>query len=245
MTLFRHKNAQRLTLSLVLLLGLTLSYLAPVTTIQAAPIGQDAPTEPVSPAAVGKTYNVTSTKCTGPDSITEAIAKANASSNEDTIELSPGLQIDATTCPFIDNIHPENYVVAEITESLIVKGNNGALTGNMYWNNKSGVQSFAGCPYKEYFILGTMPGFLRIGKTHQDNQDLRVTIKDLRVQTFRQVAQVRKNASLELDNVYMKDIYFWRWCFEPAIDAYEGADVTLRRSTLENYISFNYSYFWK
>ena len=59
---------------------------------------------PPAAAAVGMTYVVTSTSCTGPGSIVEAIALANANPGEDTIQLVPGLQIDATTCPPISTI---------------------------------------------------------------------------------------------------------------------------------------------
>ena len=44
------------------------------------------------------TYTVTSTSCTGPGSITEAMAKANANPGEDTISFTAGLQIDAGQC---------------------------------------------------------------------------------------------------------------------------------------------------
>ena len=165
---------------------------------------------------------------------------ANANPGEDTIQLVPGLQIDATTCPPISTIYFKNYVIAAVTDSLIIEGNGGALTGNMFWVNQSGNQSFAFCPNRQpgTLITGAMPGFLRIGETGQDNPGLQVTIKNLRVQLFNQVAAVYPKASLVMEDVYMKDIFAWRECNTPAIDAFEGASVTLRRTTFENYNSF-------
>ena len=231
--------ALRLFVYLTLIVALLLPVSA--TTAQAAPVQQDAPAAPVSAAAVGTTYNVTSTNCTGPGSIIEAINQANANSGTDTIQLTPGLQIDATTCTFIDEIRPENYVIAAVTDSLIIEGNGGALNGNMSWVDVSGiVNNLSRCPYKSSIvtILGTMPGFLRIGDAFKDNPGLQVTIRDLRLQKFRQVAQVHKDASLLMEGVDMIDIWAWRWCNTPAIEAYDLVDITLQQSTMENYVSF-------
>ena len=46
--------------------------------VQAAPGQQDSPVETVRAAAVGTTYTVTSTGCTGPGSFVEAVELANA-----------------------------------------------------------------------------------------------------------------------------------------------------------------------
>ena len=80
--------ALRLFMYMILIAALLLP--ASGTTAQAAPVQQDAPVEQVSAAAVGTTYTVTSTSCTGPGSITEAMALANANPGEDTITFTPG-----------------------------------------------------------------------------------------------------------------------------------------------------------
>ena len=72
---------------------------------------------------------------------------ANANPGEDTITLTPGLQIAAHTCPPISNSLDGN-VAAVVTDSLIIEGNGGALTGRLNWLNRNGVQSFTSCPEK-------------------------------------------------------------------------------------------------
>ena len=59
-----------------------------------------------SATAVGTTYTVTSTSCTGPGSITEAMALANANPGKDTITFTEDLQISVDQCPQIDQIFP-------------------------------------------------------------------------------------------------------------------------------------------
>ena len=90
--------ALRLFVYMILIAALLLPAFG--TTAQAAPAQQgSARVAQVSAAAVGTTYTVTSTSCTGPGSITEAMAKANADPGEDTITFTPGLQIDAAQMP--------------------------------------------------------------------------------------------------------------------------------------------------
>ena len=130
-------------------------------------------------AAVADTYIVTSTSCTGPGSIVEAIALANANPGEDTIDLVPGLQIDARTCPPISNDSLENYFIVAVTDSLIIEGNGGALTGNMpgLTEAASKLLHFVLLNQPGVFITGTTPGFLRIGETFQDNPGCRLPSK--------------------------------------------------------------------
>ncbi len=45
------------------------------------------------------TFNVSSSSCTGAGSIVEAMTLANANVGADTIALTPGLAIDASSCP--------------------------------------------------------------------------------------------------------------------------------------------------
>jgi hypothetical protein len=49
--------------------------------------------------AVAATFTVTSTQCEGEGSITEAMDTANNTPGEDTITFTPGLRVDAGTCP--------------------------------------------------------------------------------------------------------------------------------------------------
>ena len=45
-----------------------------------------------------------------------------------------------------------------------------------------------------------MPGFLEIGKFRADNSGIDVTVKNLTIKQFNQVAVIQKNASLVLEN---------------------------------------------
>jgi hypothetical protein len=174
------------------------------------------------------TYTVTATTEDGPGSIIEAVLMANANPGPDIIEFTPGLQINASTqviSPFM----------LEITESLIIDGKGGALNGFQHWITNSGIiNSTSTCPGSDQSvstILAEMPGLLNIGINNQDNTGIEVTIKNLEVKQFNELARIRENASLIVDNVKAKEIFSAYECkTTPMFFADEGASLTLRNS---------------
>src|SRR5210317_357303 len=82
------------------------------------------------------TFTVTSTSKSGTGSILEAINLANNNPGVDTIEFTPGLQIDASYD--ITEIDPNNPFMLSITESVVIDGKGGKLNGNIQWVTASG-----------------------------------------------------------------------------------------------------------
>lgn len=173
------------------------------------------------------TYRVTSTSLTGPGSFLEAVDLANANPGPDVIEFTDGLQVNATGA---FNYSGESMV--RITESLVIDGKGGALIGKQSWINKSGNQTIEFCPDKNENILtlAFMPGFLEVGKYGQNNSDIEVTVKDLTIEQFNQIALVNKNASLTLEGFKAYQTWASYKCSgESQISVGQGASLTIRK----------------
>jgi len=176
------------------------------------------------------TYTVTATTEDGPGSIIEAILKANANPGVDIIEFTPGLQVNAAT-----HVSPNFPFMLDIKESVIIDGKGGALNGFQHWISNSGtINGTTFCPGSDNGntqILAQMPGLLNIGVKDQDNSSIKVTIKNLNVQQFNELARIRKNATLIVENVKAKEIYAAYECkTTPIFFADVGASLTLRNS---------------
>ena len=176
------------------------------------------------------TYTVTSTAITGTGSFTEAIGLANANPGADIIEFTPGLQVDAS----VPSVGPSTSIMAHITESVVIDGKGGALNGIQTWVNLSGtLNPLASCPGD---VSGTiqfsyMPGFVKIGSSVADNTGIDVSIKNLTIQKFNQVAEIYKNASLVLENFEAYDTWSTYQCAENVmINAAEGVSLTITDS---------------
>ena len=190
-------------------------------------------------SAVADTYTVTSTSLNGPGSFLEAVDMANTNPGLDIIEFTPGLQVDAAGG---NPLGPNNdYVIANIKESVVIDGNGGALNGMQSWVKNGIINLLTFCPESTgALILATMPGFLSIGKDNQDNSGIAVTVKNLTIKQFNQVAKVNKNASLVLENFKALDTWATYKCLrEPLIGVDQGASLTILKSDLVRY--FNWS----
>jgi hypothetical protein len=190
-------------------------------------------------SAVADTYTVTSTSLTGPGSFLEAVEMANNNPGQDVIEFTPGLQVDAAGDNYVSL---NDYVIANIKESVVIDGNGGALNGRKSWATKSGVvNQLSGCPRAKdgTLILAVTPGFLSIGKPNQDNSDIEVTVKNLTIKQFNQVASVKKNAALVLENFMAIQTWATFKCQGDAlIEVDEGASLTILKSELNGYYNW-------
>jgi hypothetical protein len=186
------------------------------------------------------TYTVTSASLTGSGSFLEAIERANNHPGPDIIEFTPGLQVDASG----DNpVSLNDYVIANITESVVIDGKGGALNGRQTWINGNGtVNNPSQCPQDPQFngrLLEVMPGFLSIGKYNQDNSGIQVTVKNLSIKQFNQVASVKKNAALGLENFTAIQTWATFKCQGDAlIEVGEGASLTIRKSELNGFYNW-------
>ncbi|WP_282038203.1 fibronectin type III domain-containing protein [Saccharicrinis aurantiacus] len=177
------------------------------------------------------TYTVTNTALTGTGSFTEAITLANANPGADIIEFTPGLQVDASvsTPP-----SPSNPWMANITESVIIDGKGGALNGIQTWITPGGlINPTTACPGDEPGTIQSayMPGFVQVGENTVDNAAIAVTIKNLSIKQFNQVARVNKNASLVFENFEAYDTWSTFECLgDVMIQAYDGASLTITNS---------------
>jgi len=190
-------------------------------------------------SAVADTYTVTSTSLTGPGSFLEAVEMANNNPGTDIIEFTPGLQVDAAGDNYVSL---SDYVIANIKESVVIDGKGGALNGRKSWATKSGVvNQLSECPRPKdgTLILGVTPGFLSIGKSNQDNSGIEVTVKNLTIKQFNQVASVKKNAALVLENFMAIQTWATFKCQGDAlIEVGEGASLTILKSELNGYYNW-------
>lgn len=129
--------------------------------------------------AMGNTYPVTSTQCTGPGSIVDAMDLANANPGTDTISIAAGLTIDAGTCP-----HPPgrfddvNFVILEARESTVIEGNGATIRGHIGWVTLEGIITpLTACPSARRgdWITSLTPGLINVGQEDQDNSAITVT----------------------------------------------------------------------
>ena len=191
--------------------------------------------------AVAETYTVTSTSCTGPGSITEAMDLANANPGTDTITFTSGLQINAAGCPQPPVGKP--YYFLQATESVIFEGNGAQLVGNIQWIDTSGNNTSLndGCPNDKDStkVIALTPGFMRVGLPNQDNSAISVTVRDLDMHELNSVAWIEKNASLILEDLTLNRIIAaYKNCSAGAIEAREGANFTARRTQWQTIWNF-------
>lgn len=180
------------------------------------------------------TYTVTSTSITGAGSFTEAIDLANANAGADIIEFTPGLQVDARA----SLVTTATSIMSKITESVVIDGKGAALNGEQTWIGAGGIlNSLSDCPgnVSGTIQLAYMPGFVAIGTAGADNSAIDVTIKNLTIKQFNQVAEIYKNASLVLENFEAYDTFSTFDCLgDVMIDAREGVSLTITDSKFSN-----------
>jgi hypothetical protein len=185
-------------------------------------------------------FNVTSSWCTGPNSIVEAIDNANASPGVDTISIQAGLAIQFRTCPITNKAAYAGYV----QESVIIEGNGATLQGDQSWVSLGGVLNPEGCPSKisGVIIVNTSPGFLSIGNKRADNSAIKVIVNNLTASDLSAFAQVYEAAQLEVNDVHLIDIQdALGSCSRSAIDGYQGSSISIVDSTVYNFRNYGNS----
>ena len=195
---------------------------------------------PPATAAGGTTFFVSSSSCTGTGSFVEAVTLANDNPGHDTISFDPDLQIEASElkCPPVGN-DPSNYYIAQVTESVTIEGNGAIFKGRLGWVNTSGtINPTDVCPAEPTIVIARTPGFLKVGLFGQSNTGLTVEVKNLELIQFNAIAQVEQDASLELEDFTAKEIYSVQDCRREAINAAQGASVSLRRNDWEKIYSW-------
>ena len=198
-----------------------------------------APAAPV--AAAPMTYTVTSGYCTGPGSITEAMALANANPGTDTITFTKDLQIAAASCPQEVAGPLEKIFILQATESVNFEGNGAKLVGIIDWVNTAGYMTLDRCPAPPTLITAETPGFIRVGLGNQDNSAISVTVRNLDMYELDSVARIEKNASLILEDLTMERIInhnISNGCSTSAIFAEDGANFTARRTKWNTIVNF-------
>lgn len=182
------------------------------------------------------TYTVTSTSKDGPGSINEAIDLANINPGPDIIEFTPGLQINATHLGYIPG-GLGDYML-NITESVTIDGKGGALIGSQRWINASGDwNSINDCPGKvpSGSTLASMPNFMQVGIINVDNTGITVTVKNLSIEQFNSIAEVRDNAVLEFENFNADKIWSTLSCNPRSLlNAGTGSSISIKNSQFTN-----------
>jgi len=201
---------------------------------------------PPAAAANGTTYIVTKTLWDdGDGSLKDAIDKANANPGLDTIEFAPGINVDARNEgeSYLGRGGEDQYVLAKITDSLVIDGKGGELFGVQQWSDRSGLQEFSYCPDSDgnkVLILATTPGLFTLGEKNRDNSDVAVTLRNMTIRQFNHVVYLQRNASLLMEDVNVKETWATFKCYQTAIiSAMEGASVTLRDTLFRDYYNFN------
>lgn len=187
------------------------------------------------------TYNVTASACTGPGSYVAAVTAANANPGADTISFAPGLKVDWSTCPSLDD-KTGRIFAAQITESVTIDGNGAVLDGNQYWLDTSGIKSpLTKCPStgnQGTFVVARAPGLFEVGTRGADNSNIAVTVNNLSFREASAVAKVRTGASLTFDHSTLADIIdIIGNCGRVPIEGTGDNHFTFRDSTIELFVS--------
>jgi hypothetical protein len=191
--------------------------------------------------AMADTFYVTSSQCSGPDGLYEAIQLANATPGTDIVEIDAGLAISGD-CPDPPNIDDSSL---QITESMTLRGNFSQFHGfNRFLDTKGRVDPIDGeCPTSgqsgdNFIIVGVSPSLFMIGQRDTDNSGIEVTIEGMTVDRVSQLANVRDGAKLTLRDVTANWIYDVMYCNRSTIEAFGDADLVLERVLLDRLTNF-------
>jgi hypothetical protein len=176
---------------------------------------------PAASPASADTFDVTSTSCTGPGSLVEAVNKANSTPGADTIEFKAGLVVDADGCPD-ELLTGDEAWIAQVTDDLTIEGNGATLKGKNGWVTTNGADTpLSRCPdtgFRGDVLYAQTPGLFRVGDRLTDNSNLKVEIKNLKLFELEAIAQLYNAASLTLDGVTAERIFSSRACNRSAIE---------------------------
>ena len=187
--------------------------------------------------AAAATFAVTSSNClVVPGGYDWAVQQANATPGKDTIDIQvPVIDVDICVHP-----HSAEPWLTPITESVEIVGHGAWADSQVTWFNQDGKKNSLGhCPSnitKDLFAdVGA--GLLEVGQYGKNNTGIEVTVTGLNMRNLVNVAVVRENAKLIIQDAEIKDIFsvwFNSSCMRPAIGADQGADVTLINTKFRN-----------
>lgn len=183
-------------------------------------------------AALGAVFNVTSSSCSGPGSITEAIKLANDTPGLDTVSLTVDvINVHQGSCQINVTKASEEMFIAQVTDDLVIEGNGVTIFGNGFWVSPDGVTNSPGkCPADKDLQAAIMRqplGLVRL------TTGVDVTINNLKVRELRAIAFLDPQADLTLSNFRAdKTFDFFGSCDEAPIQANGGSDqnITIKDS---------------
>ena len=183
-------------------------------------------------AALGAVFNVTSSSCSGPGSITEAIKLANDTAGLDTVSLTVDVvDVNQTSCQINATLAADEMFIAQVTDDLVIEGNGVTIFGNGFWVAPDGVTNSPGkCPADKDIQAAIMRqplGLVRLA-TGVD-----VTINNLKVRELRAIAFLDPQADLTLSNFRADRTFdFFGSCDEAPIQANGASDqnITIKES---------------
>jgi hypothetical protein len=162
---------------------------------------------------------------------------ANNNPDEDIITFTPGLTVNAGTCPnqtLCTTPSPEeDCFFLKATESVTFDGQGALIEGRINYISPDGIH-FEGqaCPDKHAgdLILAETPGFIKVGIDGQSNAGITVTVRDLDLAELAAVARIEQDASLVIEDSSIERIYAPSalFCDMRAVLAQEGASFTAR-----------------
>lgn len=187
-------------------------------------------------------FQVTSTNCTGPGSITEAIKLANANPGTDDISFDADLviNIDSNSCglPLASGFELDKNYIGFVNESVNFIGNNAFLSGCQQWVNNRGQTNPVGsgiCPRDDNLLVDcTSPGFISVGIPGRDNSNIRVTMKDMRIKHLEQIVNLEDGASLDIDKCSFESIYAQLTCNFSPIYGDKNNIINITRSSFKD-----------
>lgn len=180
--------------------------------------------------ATAATYTVTSSACLGPGTLADAISQANANPGADTINLT--VNVDdwyLASCGLPAN----RRMPVRITGAVTINGNGHSILSSSTWIAGDGsVNNTTICPKNQpgVMFLSDPSGGFEIGAPSTDNTGVDVTINDLTMDGLLNMAVVNDKATLKLDAVQGKNIMDTRSCNNAAIEAGDGAGLTVTDS---------------
>ena len=186
--------------------------------------------------AQAATYTVTSSQCSGPDSIVAAINQANSNPGTDTIEFASGLQvnnINTGSCGLPGDAFSQDLFLGIVTEDVVINGNGAQLIGAPRWVDASGAINIVGaCPSNPDLgasIVSQAPGFLRV------EPGVSVTVNDLTALDLSAYIRMESGSTVDLNNVEARRINDWYMdCARQAIEApFGNATLTITDSYFE------------
>jgi hypothetical protein len=181
-------------------------------------------------------YTVTSSQCSGPDSIVAAINQANSNPGTDTIEFASGLRvnnINTGSCGLPGDAFSQDLFLGIVTGDLIINGNAAQLIGAPRWVDASGAINIVGaCPSNPDLgasIVSQAPGFLRV------QPGVSVTVNDLTALDLSAYIRMESGSTVDLNNVEARRINDWYMdCARQAIEApFGNATLTITDSYFE------------